>query len=251
MVDFTWKDGKWGYTEDMDDVNIFIKDVDGNIVELAQLAADEAQKMLGVWLAPDGNNEKQVSEIRKTTVQWAEKVRTGCIDRRDAWQALTLTVMKKLEYPLQALTLTEKECDLIMAPVLLSGLPKAGICRHTPRALIYGDKEHQGLGLHNLYTTMGINRIQAFMDHIWHKTVTGDLMRISLESLKLELGIEGSLFECDYELYGHLATDSWMKHVWEFAYNNSIKINENTATGLLMRGGDEILSSIFAHAVNK
>ena len=138
-----------------------------------------------------------------------------------------------------------------MAPVLLSGLPKAGICRHTPRALIYGDKEHQGLGLHNLYTTMGINRIQAFMDHIWHKTVTGDLMRISLESLKLELGIEGSLFECDYELYGHLATDSWMKHVWEFAYNNSIKINENTATGLLMRGGDEILSSIFAHAVNK
>ena len=169
LVDFTWKDGKWRYSEDMDDVDIAIKDVNGNTVELKQLAANEAQKMLGVWLAPDGNNDKQVVEMRKTTVKWAEKVRTGCIDRRDAWQALTLTVMKKLEYPLQALTLTEKECDFIMAPVLLSGLPKAGICRHTPRALIYGDKEHQGLGIHNLYTTMGINRIQALMDHIWKK----------------------------------------------------------------------------------
>ena len=166
LIDFTWKDGKWSYSEDMDDVNIAIKDVNGNLVELNQLAANEAQKMLGVWLSPDGNNDKQIVEMRKTTVKWAEKVRTGCIDRRDAWQALTLTVMKKLEYPLQALTLTEKECDFIMAPVLMSGLPKAGICRHTPRALIYGDKEHQGLGLHNLFTTMGINRIQALMDHI-------------------------------------------------------------------------------------
>jgi len=102
----------------MDDVTISIKDTDGELKELTQLAADEAQKMLGVWLAPDGNNEKQVEEMRATTVAWAEKVRTGAIDRRDAWQALTLTVMKKLEYPLLVLTLTEDECDYIMAPVL-------------------------------------------------------------------------------------------------------------------------------------
>ena len=157
LVDFTWSNGKWKYAEDMDDEKIYIKDKDGNPTELIQLVSYESQKMLGVWLAPDGNNDKQIEEMRASNVMWAEKVRTGVIDRRDAWQALTLTVMKKLEYPLIALTLTEKDCIYIMAPILESGLPKAGICRNTPRALIYGNKKHQGFGLHKLHTTMGIN----------------------------------------------------------------------------------------------
>ena len=140
----------------MDDEEIKIKDNNGTITKLTQLASFEAQKMLGVWLAPDGNNDKQIDEIKASNVIWAEKVRTGVIDRRDAWQALTLTVMKKLEYPLVALTLTEEDCATIMAPILESGLPKAGICRNTPRALLYSNREHQGMGLHSLHTKMGI-----------------------------------------------------------------------------------------------
>ena len=53
-----------------------------------------------------------------------------------------------------------------MTPVLLSGLIRAEICRHTPRALVYNSKEHQGFGLNNLHTTMSINQIQVLMDHV-------------------------------------------------------------------------------------
>ena len=94
--------------------------------------------MSGLWLDPDGNNKKQITVMREVTVKWVEKVRTGAIDKRDAWQALTQTIMKKLEYPLLALTLTEDEGDFIMAPILNSGLPSAGLCRNIPRALLYG-----------------------------------------------------------------------------------------------------------------
>ena len=118
--------------------------------------------------------------MREVTVKWAEKVRTGAIDKRDAWQALTLTIMKKLEYPLLALTLTEKECDFIMAPILKSALPRPGLCRNIPRALLYGRKEHQGLGLNNLHTTMGLKQIQALLDNVWEDTVTGNLIRKSM-----------------------------------------------------------------------
>ena len=74
--------------------------------------------MLGVWLASDGNNACQVMRMMKKAVAWAGKVRTGAIYYSDACQALDLTVMKKLEYPLMALTLAENECDHIMDPVL-------------------------------------------------------------------------------------------------------------------------------------
>ena len=69
----------------MDDMSIIIKDGNDQQSELEQLAADEAQKMLGVWLAPDGNNKRQVEEMRNQTIEWVEKVRTGAIDMRDAW----------------------------------------------------------------------------------------------------------------------------------------------------------------------
>ena len=41
--------------------------------------------------------------------------------------------------------------------------------------------------------------------------INGDLVQVSLESLKLELGIQGSIFNSDYEIYGHLATECWVK----------------------------------------
>ena len=68
----------------MDDVSIGIKDGNAQQCELEQLAANEAQKMLGVWLAPDGNNTRQVEEMSKQTIEWAEKVMIGAIDRRDS-----------------------------------------------------------------------------------------------------------------------------------------------------------------------
>ena len=58
MIYFSWHNRKWEYTTEMGDVGIDIKDAGGNPKVLKQLAADEAQKMLGVWLALDGNNTK-------------------------------------------------------------------------------------------------------------------------------------------------------------------------------------------------
>lgn len=62
--------------------------------------------MVGVCIAPDEHNDNQVEEMRATTVAWTENDRTGAIDRQDAWLDLILTVIKKLEYLLLTLTLT-------------------------------------------------------------------------------------------------------------------------------------------------
>ena len=43
----------------MDDVTVSIKDLEGNVRIQKQLAVDNAQKMLGVWLALDGNNKNR------------------------------------------------------------------------------------------------------------------------------------------------------------------------------------------------
>ena len=48
LVDFTWNEGKWEYTSDMDDVGLYLKDVAGVDRKLVQLTSWEAHTILGV-----------------------------------------------------------------------------------------------------------------------------------------------------------------------------------------------------------
>ena len=173
------------------------------------------------------------------------------VEKRDAWMAMRLTIMKKLEYPLPALTLSEEDCEYIMAPILTTGLPKAGICKSLPRSLLYGNIEHQGLGLDNLYVTMGMSQLVLLLDHTWKKSITGKLMRISMSSLKLELGLNGKLFSHDFQRYHHLCTNCWMKHIWSFMCNNSIEIDDDIEDFHLLRENDCLLTEKLANAVNE
>jgi hypothetical protein len=59
--------------------------------------------------------------------------------------------MKSIEYPLLALTLTEKECDFIMAPLLEASLTKSHIQQNFPRDVVYGPTSEKGLGYNNIY----------------------------------------------------------------------------------------------------
>ena len=83
--------------------------------------------MLGVLLSPDGSNDKQIEVMRGITSRWSERVHTGSMSRNDAWQALIMTIMKKIGYYLIELILTEQDCIRIMAPALEIGLGRSGI----------------------------------------------------------------------------------------------------------------------------
>ena len=87
-------------------------------------------------------------------MEWGVKVITEAINRQYAWRAMNMTVVKTLEYPLVALTLTEEECNYIMTPILEGGLPRSRIFRNIPWVILYGDKYHQGLEIQNLYKIM-------------------------------------------------------------------------------------------------
>jgi hypothetical protein len=67
-----------------------------------------------------------------TAKSWADKLWTSFLKESEANAALKTTILKKLEYPLPALLLTEAQCDAIMPPVLLAALPKAKYNRNFP-----------------------------------------------------------------------------------------------------------------------
>lgn len=138
--------------------------------------------------------------------------------------ATECSILKSLQYPMPALTLTEKECTSIMAPVLHSSLPKNHICRNLPRDAVYGPKSEGGLGITNLFTFQGCTHLATFIEHFDTADMTGDLLRSSMEYATLEIGVGRNLFSLDFDLYQHLLTECWIKHLWQFCSTNSIHI---------------------------
>ena len=138
IIAFEWEGDKWRYRDTSNpDFPMTIKNEKGESETIQSLPANEAKEMLGVLLAPDGNQEAQFQKSKGKMEKFAEYVRTGHVTRREAWLSLNMMAMKSFEYAIPAMTWTEKQYQEIMKPVLKHFLPKAGINRNISRDLLY------------------------------------------------------------------------------------------------------------------
>jgi len=242
LLDFIWENGQWrlALKADNDAFALYVNDCDGARQMLERLDPHEAKETLGVWLAPSGNATDQVKQMRKLTEEWADHLRTGKLKRHEAWLALTTTIWKTLEYPLNALTLSKEECDYIMAPAIKSGLNGAGICRHLPKALRHGPTSHQGLELPHIYTLQGIARLTDLLNHNHLKTITGFLHRANLEQLIVGAGLGTHTLDYSHKRYGKLATFGLLEQTWKFLSDNNMKLHHDI-TVPTRREGDELI----------
>jgi hypothetical protein len=68
---------------------------------------------VGVQLGPDGFQLAAYDHLLDTTKSWADKLWTSFLKEPEANAALKTRILKKLEYPLPVLLLTEAQCSAI------------------------------------------------------------------------------------------------------------------------------------------
>jgi hypothetical protein len=246
LVNFEWKNGNYLYSSiEQAPADVQVKDKHGVMQTLQRLEPHESRRSLGVYSAPDGNSRDQVAILRATAEEWSEKVRTGHLPQAAAWIALTTRIMKTIEYPLPACTLTLKQCDFIMSPIIQTALNALGICRNMPHDVVYGPKKYQGFGLKHPYTTMGIAHLRFIMEHCRSNSDMGKNFRINLECTKLEVGVGGSILSNRFRDYCVLATNGIIKHTWQFLAENEMELHDNVADLVLRRERDAFLIDAF------
>ena len=213
---------------------------------LNTLAADVGKETLGVTLAPDGNNDDAYESLLIKVKEWRDNIRAGHLSPELAWQATVTTIMKSVEYQLPVLTLTEKQCNKLMG-ILKSGLlPCAKLSKSLPHAALYGSINEGGLNIHHFYITQGLMHIEKFVQYIATDSITGRLLRVSVEAAQLEVGIGRDLFSLDFDQCGHLMTETWIKNLWQFSHEFHIKvINRTINLPLPQREGDVFLMEAF------
>ena len=106
--------------------------------------------------------------------------------------------MKTLEYPLPALNMYFDECNKLMKIVKQGLLAKARISKSRPSSALYGPIAEGGLNLHHLYITQGLKHLEKLTQYLSSSTITGKLIKVSLELSVLEIGIGRNIFQLVY-----------------------------------------------------
>jgi hypothetical protein len=151
-------------------VDLFVNDLHGERKKIKRCEVWDAQETVGIHLALDGNIVQQAMKMKTLATNWADHMRTGKITRDEVWLALSTTIMRTLSYPLPALNLAKKQCEDIMRPLLMHGLPAMGICR--PRDLVFAPALYMGIFFKHLYTLQEIARIKDIILHTHSSTTT-------------------------------------------------------------------------------
>ena len=128
-----------------------------------------------------------------------------------------------------------------MQPLLDAGLPALGINRHLTRSVVHGPRRFQGLGIPELWVLQGILKLWLAIAHGDASTITGCSLRAALSLHTIKLGLPGHMFHQDFDKFGHLATQSWLTHVWIFCSAHNIQLTPLTSTIPLEQDNDSYL----------
>ena len=83
MIDYVWKRGKRVASDPQLNIDLVATNTNGESVTLSHLRSDEAAEMVGVWLAPSGDNNKIIKVLKTAAVKWggeSKLIKAGGLD---------------------------------------------------------------------------------------------------------------------------------------------------------------------------
>ena len=250
LIDFEWdpRTGKWKFRRKKavsPDFELQIQGLSGATEPLRRLEPDDSERTLGVMLAPLENHKAHEDQLITKAKEWSEQLRPHLLHKYDVLPLIRSTIMKKLEYPMALTTLDARQWTDIMSPVLQVCLPKAGVCRNFPRAVVFAPLNYQGLGIPHPFGCQVFKHIEMLLRHMSNRTKTGNYMEANLQAHQLETGTSFGILQQVYHNTAILASDTWIKRVWRELEELDIYVACDSPALLLRCQDDALLVDLF------
>ncbi len=140
----------------------------------------------------------------------------GYLPHHLAWQACHWVIWPSLRYPLAVTFFSKSQALLITTGLYQMLLSCLGANRSYPLALWHSPAKFQGLGLPQHFWEQGIAELKLFLEFGNTNQPEHLLLQMSLEYLQLEVRISTLVLQSNFQIWGHLATDGWLKSLWGF-----------------------------------
>ena len=205
--------------------SLWITGYNGEKEKLTKKNETEANLGLGVWQAPDGQENIQAQKTIKKIQQWNSKVKSFKVDKFEGRSMINMTIGKTIRYPLAATALTNEQCEKITKTLTWAALGKAGVVRTASKLIVNAPTKYGGMGIRtNTQEMQLIDHIKMIMKHGHRQTVTGKLIRATAETLSLKSGVIGDPFQLNkYEL-DLVSDNTWIKATIRMMLESDIKM---------------------------
>jgi len=198
FVGHSWENGKWHYSTARETpANLAVHDARGQGESIPRIEPNKVRHTLGVRLVSGGNSEDKFQYLQLVAKMWKAQMATAHLTHQEASFSLQSSILCKLTYPLVVTTFSQQQqCEAIMWPILMEGLPKVGCLWMMPRVVVHGHLHYVGLNVPNLYTKQFLAQLIMVL---WYgrllDNMTGVLIKATMESMKPETGLLGEFFQ--------------------------------------------------------
>ena len=251
LIDFIWTPTghfRYALATEHAECKLYMPDSQGHQVEVERVCPTKGMKTLGIHLAPDGSVDDELAKLKAISVTWGDHIKSSHLKPNDAWFALNHSLLPKVTWHAAVTTFTEEQWATILSPALTRGLQKSKMCSNFPRDFLYAPLQYQGRGMKNPAVTAGLRKIGMIFKHAGSATPVEDAIRVSLEDLKVELGMPGTPFQHSLKLLGRCAQKSWLKSIWSFVRHHNLRLVDPGPHLSLQRCHDRFLMEAFYSA---
>jgi hypothetical protein len=127
--------------------------------------------------------------MKENAILFREAIMSSTMWRGESAMSYNAFYMPSLGYGTPVTTPTKKDCEEIQRPLVNAILPKMGIARNAPRAVVFGTAQYGGLGLIHLAALQDHTRLQYLLGHLRCGDATGRLMQMLLNIHNLNAGV--------------------------------------------------------------
>ena len=178
--------------EPVENNNLVMKSVKvpGYSEAVDQLEICHGERLLGVRLAMDGNDDDEFQWRKDQVEELASKIKVGPPTREDAEIIYRERWVSSVGYCLPVTQFTEEQCNELMVPFYKAILPKLGFNRHLPKAVRYGPKKFNGKGLVHLAVHQHAKHLEWFVSEIRKESQLGKVLKVQMDKQQMMIGSE-------------------------------------------------------------
>ena len=223
---------------------IAIQQDNNHPIPITQLPCHTAHRTLGQMKSPTGNQQAHIDFLTKRSNKWLNAIKEASLTRAEALAAFETIWIPSLSYGLGTTNITYNEFNNIQKPVVNHILKLLGYNQHFPRAVVYGSPRFGGLQFKHLYVEQGVKHVAHFVKYYHSNNSIGQLLRISLQWIRLVAGFSFCPLRRPQTNYYHI-TDPWFQTTIRFLSECQANIETIDPINIFSRANDSSLMEDF------
>ena len=206
--------------------HVTIPNSNGREVNIKRQEPTKGRKLLG-----DGNFKEEFEHRLQQSKTLAGRLKGAPLKPDEVNQVYYTRYKPSVGYCLPITTFTDNECNKIQSQFYKVALPKMGMNRHMPRAVIYGPRRYGGLEYTDMATEQISQHTHLMIGSMRRNDLVGKTMRAAVDLYQIYLGTEQQFLEqnpADFQ-YRLNPTKSPITYMWEKLWTMKGKIRISKA----------------------